>query len=112
MINTNNPSNGFYGTVHGNKNVAWKEAMKQLQNETGLDQQDIATFLDSTCGRHFADQVNDSLAAGNKISYAIADAIMIHQGYSFSREQRKEWNIARNIPTYLHGLISAAVAFA
>lgn len=73
MISTNNPSNGFFGTIQlkrGEKGAqqAWQVAFTAIQKAVPkAEPADIRNFLDSKYGRHAADQVLDGNSVQNQI---------------------------------------------
>ena len=68
---THNPGWGFYGTMGGHAEQAWPIALDVIARQTGQTEADVGTFLDSTYGRHFADQVQDRLAKGDTLTAAL-----------------------------------------
>lgn len=74
-----NPAYGFSGTldVHGDHlKKFWASAFSAVKSKAkklGIDfeDQDVRNFLDSTYGRHFADQVNGEIEAGEDIDSAV-----------------------------------------
>lgn len=105
MLTTDNACYGFYGTIHGDKDEAWNAAMTAVMAETGHDEEAVREFLDSNCGRHFADQVNDRFE-GNNIEQAIRSVLETYRHAKLSRRQRIDWKVPAGL-SYLDGLIWA-----
>jgi hypothetical protein len=57
-----NQEYGFFGTMRGDAATAWPLAMVAVSKATGQDLEAVRAFLDSTFGRHFADQVRNGRA--------------------------------------------------
>lgn len=73
MISTNNPSNGFFGTIAEKKGEAaaqkaWERAFKAVHD--AMPKASLAlirNYLDSVYGRHTADQVLDGTSVQDQI---------------------------------------------
>lgn len=98
-IKTNNPGYGFYGTINGDADKAWGEAIEALAEATDTrDERRVAVFLDSRRGRHFADQVNGE---------GLAATISCWLGWKPSRAMRREFGLADHVD-YLTAEIAIA----
>lgn len=70
---TRNPGHGFFGTMQDHAARAWPLAVEAIVDATGDSPEDARTFLDSSFGRHFADEVLDHYNQGGvELSAAIA----------------------------------------
>lgn len=92
---------GFYGE-HGE--AAWCIAVERIANATGFDQEDVAVFLDSRFGRHFADDVSNALLTGADMPAAIDAAVKKWMGWSISVATSKQYGIPVGLP-YLTGFV-------
>ena len=72
---------GFFGTVrhHADQAEAWEMAMAAIQPATGCPESAVRDFLDSTHGRHFADDVANGLVAG--LTLAAATEAAVNRGW-------------------------------
>lgn len=107
---TNNPGWGFYGTMAGHAEQAWPHAVEIIARVTGESEEDVGRFLDSTYGRHFADEVHDQLLRG----HSLADAISVtasnwQQRHTGSKSSRYS-GIPRGTPTLTGYVIAVAIA--
>jgi len=70
---------GFYGTMHlagFNAASLWDTAVSAVKRATlHEDPADIAAWLDSKDGRHFADYVVDGLRQGKPVNAAVNSAV-------------------------------------
>ena len=107
MIQTTNEGWGFYGSLDTQAAAAWPLALTAIQNATGFDEADCATFLDSRHGRHFADDVLNALHDGQPLPIAIDIAVTRWQGYKLSASTRCQHGIPKGL-TYLQGFVGAA----
>lgn len=113
MIETQNPSYGFWGTMNleGKAVAAWALAMRAISRATGLEPVLVRAFLDSAWGRHFADTVYDRLCSGRNLSKAIEEAVDRWQSWPVSRATRREYDIPPGTP-YLTGFVVIAAGAA
>lgn len=68
IVPTNNKDNGFYGTVKKDKDAAWRKqfvALTKIFKSVAIIH--VRNFLDSTYGRHLADEVNSGYSADEAI---------------------------------------------
>ena len=107
MIQTTNEGWGFYGALDTQAAAAWPLALAAIQQATGFDQADCATFLDSKHGRHFADDVLNALHGSQPLHQAIDTAVTRWQGYKLSASSRCQHGIPAGV-TYLQGFVGAA----
>jgi hypothetical protein len=82
MILTKNSQWGFWGTISRSSyrtdwlpGRAWELAMTAITGATRCTERAAREYLDSSMGRHFADAVNDRLAAGTVLPVAINAAV-------------------------------------
>ena len=90
---TKNEGWGFYGTMQEHAAPAWPLAMLAIRKATEESLEDVRAFLDSRCGRHFADEVHNGLHRGESLQEAIDGAT----------QQWMEWKIGDRL-SRLHGL--------
>lgn len=111
-IKSENEGYGFYGTMtlDGCADKAWDVAMTALTTETGAEPAQVRAFLDSSFGRHFADDVHCALQH-TSLERAVAVAIDRWQGWTLSRRTRRELGIPTPM-RYLDGMVYAAAVYA
>lgn len=104
---TNNPDWGFFGTIrhHADSAAAWDLAMPAIQTATGCPDAAVRDFLDSTYGRHFADDVANGLFAGQPLATAIDAAVARWMGWRVSRNTSRDTGIPHGLP-YLTGFVT------
>ncbi len=110
-LKTENEGYGFYGTMSldGCAEAAWGIAMREIGKDTGASSEAVRAFLDSSWGRHFADDVHCFLSRV-PLEQAIEAAIDRWNGWELSLRTRRE----HGIPTpmrYLSGMVYAAAGF-
>lgn len=112
MITSENEGYGFYGTMSldGCADAAWAAAMSAVAAETGAEPEHARAFLDSTWGRHFADDVHGFLPHMS-LEQAVAAAMARWQGWHLGRRTRRELGIPTPM-RYLDGMVYAAAAYA
>jgi hypothetical protein len=98
---------GFHGTIGRNHPAAdpaeaWEIASRAIAEATGASLEGVRDFLDSSQGRHFADDVTNSLNAGLALEPAIAAAVTRWMGWCIDRETSRETGIPQDLP-YLTG---------
>ncbi|WP_412771280.1 hypothetical protein [Ralstonia syzygii] len=77
MPATRNEGWGFYGTMRERAAEAWPLAMTTVSKATGSSLEAMCLFLDSSFGRHFADEVLNALHAGQVLAAAIDAAATV-----------------------------------
>ena len=104
---TNNPDWGFFGTIrhHADSAAAWYLAMPGIQTATGCPDAAVRDFLDSTHGRHFADDVANGLFAGQPLAAAIDAAVARWMDWRISRRMSRDTGIPHGLP-YLTGFVT------
>ena len=115
MSSTNNtlPSGnldwGFYRTIahHADADTAWPLAMTAIAEATGCTPDEVRDFLDSRHGRHFADDVANSLVDHLPLVDAIAAATTKWMGWTIGRRTSRETGIPHGLP-YLTGYVMHA----
>lgn len=112
MLQSENEGYGFYGTMSldGCADNAWRVAMTAITAETGAEPEYVRAFLDSSWGRHFADEVHCALQHV-ALDQAVAAAIARWQGWKLGRSSRRELGIPTPM-RYLDGMVYAAAAYA
>lgn len=102
---TNNPAFGFWGTmgcIGQPSEEAWGIAMPLIVKATGCSVEAARDFLDSTHGRHFADEVANQLARRLTLDTAIRAAIDVFQSWRIARNIQRNYGIPAGLP-YLTG---------
>jgi len=108
IIKTENEAYGFFGTMNqdGSAEEAWNIALPAIQEATGAEAEEVRAFLDSSWGRHFADNVS-SFQTKMSLKAAIDAAIALWNGWTLRTRTRKELGIPTPMP-YLSGMVYAA----
>ncbi|MFC3875210.1 hypothetical protein [Neisseria musculi] len=108
---TQNEGYGFYGTIalYHNPQEFWTLAVTEICRVTGEHEEDVAVFLDSRHGRHFADEVYNVLGGGLDNRAAVAAAVDKWNAWTFGRRLSGETGLPQNTP-YLHDLIAVTAA--
>ena len=103
---TQNREWGFFGTIshHADPERAWDIALAFIAGTTGCSLDATRVFLDSRCGRHFADEVSNHLAAGKALASAINAATATWMEWRISVRTAYETGIPRGLP-YLTGYV-------
>lgn len=104
---TANPNWGFFGTIrhHADSAAAWDLAMSAIQTATACPGTAVRDFLDSTHGRHFADDIANGLFAGKTLTVAVNEAVVRWMAWTISRRSARETGIPHGLP-YLTGFIT------
>ncbi|ULJ69300.1 hypothetical protein MIS45_11270 [Wielerella bovis] len=103
---TQNETYGFYGTcaiVGLNAQSLWDIAIQQIHQATQEHLEDIAIFLDSRHGRHFADDVVCLIRNDKTAHTAIYETVQKWQTWQLGSAV-KGMGLPTNTP-YLNGLI-------
>jgi len=95
---------GFYGTMQDHAQAAWPLAMLAIRDATGESLDDVRAFLDSTHGRHFADDVHNSLSLGVELPKAIDAAVARWMRWTVGLAAAKRHDIPRGLP-YLSAMV-------
>lgn len=103
---TTNESWGFFGTLNEHANIAWPLAMNAISDATGQPLESVRAFLDSSHGRHFADDVQNGLYRGASLEEAINAATQRWMGWRIGRRTSRDYGIPRDLP-YLTGFVIA-----
>ena len=106
---TTNPAWGFHGTISGHADTesAWPLAMAAVTAATGCAPDDVRAFLDSGQGRHFADDVLNTLIGQQTLPGAISAVTGRWMGWTIGRATSREQGIPHGLP-YLTGFIMHA----
>lgn len=99
-----NESWGFFGTMDRLATEAWPLAVAAIAAATGCDAEEVAVFLDSTDGRHFADQVRGGIWSGATLQDAINRAVECWMGWRIGRSTARRHGIPAGMP-YLTGFV-------
>jgi len=104
---TNNTEWGFWGTMRHQADPAesWVCAMTAITSATGSPEIAVRDFLDSTHGRHFADDVANGLFTGLGLAAAIDAAVARWMAWTVSRSIERDTGIPRGLP-YLTGFVT------
>lgn len=104
---TRNTDWGFFGTIahRAGAEAAWPLAMQAVGRATGCPETAVRDFLDSRHGRHFADDVANSLHSDLPLRPAIDAAVKRWMGWTISRRTARETGIPRGLP-YLTGFVT------
>ena len=100
---------GFYGSIrhHADSGAAWPLAMAAVADATGCTHEEVRDFLDSRHGRHFADDVANSLVDGLPLAGAITAATTKWMGWTIGRATTRDYGIPHGLP-YLTGFVMHA----
>ena len=104
MLETQNESWGFWGTMGDMAEAAWGYAFDRVLDATGMDDNDVRAFLDGRPGRHFADDVRNYLFDGMDLRKAIDAAIRRWMGWSFNVKDSHIHGVPVGTP-YLIGMV-------
>lgn len=112
MLKTENEGYGFYGTMvlDGCADAAWDFALAAIVTETDAEPDHVRAFLDSSRGRHFADDVHCFLQHVS-LHEAVDAAVKRWNGWTLDRRTRRELGIPTPMP-YLNGMVYAAAVYA
>ena len=107
ILPTANIDWGFFSTLgdHADQAEAWNLAMPAIQLVTGCPDTAVRDFLDSTQGRHFADDVANGLFRGLGLAAAIDAAVARWMAWTISRHTARETGIPHGLP-YLIGFVT------
>ncbi len=107
ILPTANIDFGFFGTIHDHADPteAWNLTMPAIQVATGCPDTAVRDFLDSTQGRHFADDVANGLFRGLGLAAAIEAAVARWMGWTISRRTSRDTGIPHGLP-YLTGFVT------
>lgn len=101
---TQNTDWGFWGTMETQAETAWPLAMQAISDATGQPMEPVRAFLDSTHGRHFADDVLNQIHVGNNLEQAIQAAVARWMGWTIDRRTSCDYGIPKGLP-YLTGFV-------
>lgn len=99
-----NESWGFTGTMNEHAKAAWPIAMTAISDASGQPLESVRDFLDSSHGRHFADDVLNQMHDGNSVEQAIHAAVARWMGWTIGRLTSRDYGIPRGLP-YLTGFV-------
>jgi hypothetical protein len=104
---TANTEWGFWGTIRHDANSAqaWPLAMTAIAVATRCPDTAVRDFLDSTHGRHFADDVSNGLFTGLALEPAIDAAVTRWMDWTIGRQTARETGIPKGLP-YLTGFVA------
>jgi hypothetical protein len=110
ILPSQNTEWGFHGTINRIENdpaadaaKAWEIASRRIAEATSASPEGVRDFLDSSHGRHFADDVASELWKGETLKDAIDAAISRWMGWRIDRATSRGTGILRGLP-YLTGL--------
>ena len=101
---TQNEYWGFWGEMNEQAAAAWPLAMSAIAAATGENLESVRIFLDSSHGRHFADDVLKALHGGTDLQAAIVAATTRWMDWTIGRETSRDYGIPRGMP-YLTGFV-------
>jgi hypothetical protein len=101
---TQNQAWGFWGTMDTHAEAAWPLAMTCIASATSEPLESVRAFLDSRHGRHYADDVQNGLAAGKTLQDAISAATSQWMAWTIDHHTSKDYGIPRGLP-YLTGFV-------
>ena len=101
---TQNEAWGFWGTMNEDASAAWPLTMATIADATGEPLESVRIFLDSSHGRHFADEVRNGLHQGQPLAGAIHAAPQRWMDWKIGRQTSKQHGIPQGLP-YLTGFV-------
>ena len=101
---TQNETWGFWGTMNEDASAAWPLAMAAIADATGEPLESVRIFLDSSHGRHFADEVRNGLHEEQTLADAIHAATQRWMDWKIGRQTSKQHGIPQGLP-YLTGFV-------
>jgi hypothetical protein len=101
---TQNEAWGFWGTMNNRAEAAWPIAMTTISDATNQPLDSVRAFLDSRHGRHFADDVLNSLHAESDLPEAIHAATQRWMSWTIGHLTSKQHGIPKGLP-YLTGFV-------
>lgn len=106
---TQNEAWGFWGTMNEDASAAWPLAMAAISDATGEPLESVRIFLDSTHGRHFADDVRNGLLESMPLKDAVNGATQRWMGWMIGRQTSKQYGIPKGLPYLLGFVIHCAI---
>jgi hypothetical protein len=110
ILETQNTAWGFYGTMsraNADSAHAWELAFAGLAAATGATAEQVRAFLDSSHGRHFADDVCAAFTEAAKLPDAIANTVRLWQTRCISTETARAYRLPYK-GQYLQSFMKAA----
>jgi hypothetical protein len=104
ILPTENTGWGFWGTMGENAATAWPIAFAAIHAATGADPEAVRAFLDSSHGRHFADEVQNATHYGHSLADAIANTVARWMDWRIGRGTSRATGIPVGLP-YLTGFV-------
>ena len=101
---TRNDAWGFWGTMRGHAATAWPLAIAAIAEATDESLDAARAFHDSREGRHFADDVNNGLHAGQTLDAAVESPTSRGMRWTISRDTSRKYGIPRGLP-FLQGMV-------
>jgi hypothetical protein len=110
ILPTENQDWGFWGTMREHAAPAWRIAFTAIHNATSTDPASVRAFLDSRCGRHFADGVNSQMHYGASFADAIAKTTAEWMGWRITQRTSRETGIPAGLPYLTGSVINEGIA--
>jgi hypothetical protein len=101
---TGNSEWGFWGTMGEHAPAAWPLAMTAISDATCLPLESVRAFLDSSHGRHFADEVLMDFQTTGALAQAIDTSVAQWMTWTIGRKNSKTHGIPMGLP-YLTGFV-------
>jgi hypothetical protein len=104
ILPTENTDWGFWGTMGGSAAEAWPVAFAGIHAATGAAPEAVRAFLDSSHGRHFADEVQNAMHYGDSLADATANTVARWMDWRIGRGTSRATGIPVGLP-YLTGFV-------
>lgn len=102
---TQNPGWGFWGTMEQHAEPGWAMALPAVAQATAASLEAARAFLDSTAGRHFADEVLRRMQRGVSLQVAIEETLDQWMSWRIGRQTGRTYGIPVGLP-YLTGFVT------
>jgi len=101
-----NEIRGFFGNIrqHADPHDAWMLVMGAIAKATGCSDEAVRAFLDRRYGRHFADDVANSMCSGRDLAAAVDKVVERWMELRIDALIEREIGIPQGLP-YLTGFV-------